>query len=117
MVGIHDLPPELIVEIMEYVVADDDCRRLSPFFYDQQFTAAALQISWKNLRLDVWDPKSTSAVVAFKGRNTGLALERKLRTVSLLAQTRRKPDPFTQTKTISIRLSKDNPIFLKRLCL
>lgn len=102
---------------MEYVVYDDESRRLSPFFYDEYFSETALRISWTTLRIDVWDPKSTSAVVVLRVRNTGFAFQRRLRAVSLLAQAHAKPDPLTKTKTISIRLSEENPMFLKSLCL
>ncbi|KAE9961524.1 hypothetical protein BLS_001864 [Venturia inaequalis] len=116
MARLQDLPNELLLIIFNDVC---DAKRLHPFLLTRQFHALAMQSLYRDLRLTIWDPTLPSAIDAVaRGRlNTDLLLEKNLMSISLLTIIiGRNQNLLQAARSISLRLTEDNPGFLKELC-
>lgn len=113
-----EFPVEVLDMIMAFLDVDSEGR--SPFFYSKKFSKSALQASYNNLRVTIWDPSSSLALATPIGRHTEWAIRKRLLVVFLLSRAMPNTGPsrtLERAKIVSIRLAEENPIFLKELCL
>lgn len=116
-----DLPDELTEMILNSF--DGESADQSSFFYTRKYHEMALSACYTNLQVTVWDPASPLALITSPGHSMEQAIRDRLRVVSLLPRailnTNRGMEntSLEGAKTVSIRLTEDNPMFLKQLCL